>query len=216
MRQYLFLTALIFGIGIASPSDARPVSYPDAWTTMISNNGDMNSVHIHYTPTINYSIGLRAEYRRDEQYGLTTIQLNNLLKRWNMPDAQANFYLKSGAGFAYSDYADYDQKTDLAGFTGIALDWENRRYFTSYENRYIHAGEIARGYTQTARVGVAPYIGDYGDLHTWLMLEVEHKPTDPDDQYTVTPLVRLFKDVHLVEAGISNHGDVLFNWVMRY
>ena len=56
MRQYLFLTALIFGIGIASPSDARTVSYPDAWTTMISNNGDMNSVHIHYTPTINYSI----------------------------------------------------------------------------------------------------------------------------------------------------------------
>lgn len=68
---------------------------------------------------------------------------------------------------------------------------------------------------QSARVGVAPYVGDYGDLHTWLMLEVEHNP-EADDKFTLTPLVRLFKDVHLVEAGMGDDGSVLFNWVIRY
>ena len=68
---------------------------------------------------------------------------------------------------------------------------------------------------QSARVGIAPYIGDYGDLHTWLMLQVDHVP-ESDEQITVTPLVRLFKDVHLLEAGMSNQGDVLFNYILRF
>ena len=95
------------------------------------------------------------------------------------------------------------------------MDWENRRFFTSYENRYTKAGDLKDFYMQSARVGIAPYIGDYGDLHTWAMLEVDHSPQG-EDHFTVTPMVRFFKDVHLVEAGVSNRGDVLFNWVIRY
>lgn len=68
---------------------------------------------------------------------------------------------------------------------------------------------------QSARVGWAPYEGDYGDLHTWLMLEVDHSP-ESEDNFTVTPLIRMFKGVHLVEAGMNNHGEVLFNYVLRY
>jgi hypothetical protein len=182
---------------------------------MMTNSGDANSAHVHYSPTAKMSVGVRSEYRREGEYQLNTVQMNNLLKRWNKRDSQANLYLKSGIGFAYSDAGDFDGETDAAAFTGIAADWEDRRYFISYENRYIEAGDIADGYKQSARVGIAPYIGDYGDLHTWLMLQVDHSP-ESDEKVTVTPLVRLFKDVHLMEAGISNQGDVLFNYVIRF
>ncbi len=212
--RFLCLALLCLGL-FTPPVQARPVSYPGGWTAMLMNNGDMHSLHLHYSPTASYSVGLRSEYRRDADYWFNGIQLNNLLKRWNMPDAQANIYLKSGLGLAYSDAGDLEDEKSAAGFAGIAADWENRRFFTSYENRYMEAGSIDDGFQQSARVGIAPYIGDYGDLHTWLMLEVEHEPEDAD-AFTLTPLVRFFKGVHLMEAGISDQGDVLFNYVIRY
>lgn len=182
---------------------------------MMSNNGDYNSVHVHYTPTIDYSIGFRSEYRRENEVFLNAIQLNTLVKRWNKANSQANFYIKSGAGIAYSDHGKYQSETEAAGFTGIALDWEDRDYFTSFENRFLHTGELGHSYMQSARVGFTPYVGEYGDLHTWLMLEVEHEPT-AQNPLTYKPLIRLFKDVHLAELGMNNHGEVTFNWVIRY
>ncbi len=209
-------TTLIMGaLVLAFPAFARPVSYPGGVTAMFMNNGDVNSVHIHYSPTAKYSIGYKGEYWREGEYTFQGVQLNNLLKRWNNPDSQANLYLKSGIGAAYSDHGDFEHETEPAAFTGIAADWEDRRFFVSYENRYTEAGDIDDFFMQSARVGVAPYIGEYGDLHTWLMLQVEHKP-ESRDEVTVTPLVRFFKDVHLVEAGMNNNGEVLFNWIIRY
>jgi hypothetical protein len=207
----ILLSALL-GMGLIIPHavDARPVSYPGGITGMTMNDGDKNSAHLHYSPTAKTSLGYKFEYWRDVEYTINAVQMNNLLKRWNKKDSQANLYLKSGLGVAHSD-----GETEAAGFTGIAADWENRRFFTSYENRYTEAGDIADFYMQSARVGWAPYAGDYGDLHTWLMLQVEHTP-EAGDHVTVTPLVRFFKGVHLLEAGMSNRGDVLFNYVIRY
>lgn len=211
----LFAIIAFLTLGLSQMTEARPVSYPGGWTMMIMNNGQANSAHIHYSPTARMSVGVRSEYRREGDYYLNAVQMNNLLKRWNKKDSQANFYLKSGIGIAYSDAGDFDGETDAAGFTGIALDWEDRRFFTSYENRYIEAGDIDDGYMQSGRVGFAPYIGDYGDLHTWFMLEIEHDP-EAKEKVSVTPLVRLFKGSHLMEAGVSNQGDVLFNYIKRF
>lgn len=203
----ILLYALL-GIGLIIPNitHARPVSYPGGITVMQMNNGDMNSVHLHYSPTAKYSVGYKFEYWRDDEVALNVIQVNNLLKRWNKKDSQANLYLKSAAGIA---------EGGVAGFTGIATDWEDRRYFISYENRYAEGDTINGFFQQEARVGIAPYIGDYGDLHTWLMLKLEHHP-EGKKNVTATPLVRFFKDVHLVEAGISNEGDILFNYILRF
>ncbi len=213
MRYMLFA---LLGMGLfIPPAFARPVSYPGGVTAMTINDGDTNSLHLHYSPTAKMSLGYKFEYWRDNEMTINAVQMNNLLKRWNKRDSQANLYLKSGVGVAYSDYGDFDGETDVAAFTGIAADWEDRRRFISYENRYTEAGDIDDFFMQSARVGWAPYEGDYGDLHTWLMLQVEHKP-EGDDHYTVTPLVRLFKDVHLVEVGMNNRGELLFNYVFRY
>lgn len=199
----------------ASPVYARPVSYPGGTTLMQTNDADAHALHLHYSPTARYSLGYRGEYRRENDWQFHGLQANYLAKRWNMPAAQANIYLKSALGVAYSDAGDFDGKTQAAGFVGFAADWENRRYFTSYENRVYEAGDIDSFFTQKARVGIAPYIGDYGDFHTWLMLEVQHQP-EADDHVTLTPLVRVFKDEYLGEFGISEDGDVLANLIIRF
>lgn len=208
---------LLSGLVVAVPqfAEARPVSYPGGTSVMLMNDGDQNSAHVDYTLTPKFSVGAFGEYWREEDFGMGGVQFNFLAKRWNNPDSQANFYLKGGIGVAYSDQGDFDHETEPAGFAGLAVDWENRRFLTAYENRFTQAGDIDDFYMQSARVGVAPYVGEFGDLHTWLMVQVDHKP-EAEDPVTVTPLVRFFKGVHLVEAGMNNHGEVLFNWTIQY
>jgi hypothetical protein len=194
---------------------ARPVSYPGGWTFMTKNDVDLNSVHLHYSPSAFYSVGYRGEYWNSEDYWSHSLAVNNLLKRWNNPASQANLYLKSGVGFAYSDKNDFDNEYDPLAYTGMSVDWEDRRYFIGHEFRFIYADEIDKSFHQTGRVGIAPYVGDYGDVHTWMMVEVGHHPGS-DESLTVTPLLRFFKDVYLLEVGVSDRGKFMLNAIIRY
>ena len=212
----VLLIILIITINFSQPSLARPVSYPQGWTSMLMMNSDTNSLHIHYSPSAKYSLGYRAEDWLDEDYQIHALQVNTLLKRWNEESSQANLYLKSAIGAAYGDDdMGFDDGAEASAFVGIAADWETRRYFISYENRYTKISSVDDFYMQSLRLGIAPYIGDYGDLHTWLMVEVEHKP-EKRDALMANFIVRLFKGSHLVEAGVSDQGDAMFNWVYRY
>ena len=211
----LFQTLICIALLGTANAVARPVSYSGGWTVMQMNDMEALSLHVHYSPAVKYSLGYRAEYRRNKNWQFHGVQMNYLVKRLNKPASQANFYLKSGAGFAYSDYRRFDAKVEPAAFAGVALDWEDRRYFVLYENRAYHAGEIDKAFSQKARVGIAPYKGDYGALHTWLMLQVDHNPK-AGDEVVFTPLLRFFKSEYLVEAGVSENGDILFNWIVRF
>lgn len=201
----IYIISLTFLAGLLTLVQARPVSYPGGWTVMSLTDSDKNTFHGHYSPTARLSVGYKHEYWRDTNTVINAIQINNLIKRWNQPDSQANFYSKSGFGVS-------DGKP--AAFTGIATDWETRRYFASYENRYTEA-DSARFYMQSGRIGIAPYVGNYGDWHTWFMLQVDHMPATTTT-LTLTPLVRVFKSVYLLELGIRNGQDILVSAIFRY
>ena len=209
MKRFLSIACIAMMMPLLAM--ARPVSYAGGTTLMQMNDADRSTFHFHYSPSINYSLGYKGEYWRDEQWQFHGAQLNNLIKRWNKPASQANLYLKSAVGLVISESGD----RSAGAFTGVSADWENRRFFTLYENRFYEAGDVDRFFMQKARVGVAPYIGDYGDVHTWLMVQVDHKP-EQDDTIVITPLIRVFKNEYLAELGISDNGDVLINWVMRF
>lgn len=179
---------------------------------MTENDGTRNALDFNYTVDPTLALGVRSEYDRTDGYQVHSLTMNNRLWRDNQPDAQANLYLLSGVGYALDNGSN---ESSPSAFTGIEADWENRRFFTNYQNKFTYAGDIDREFSQSARVGVAPYIGEAGALHTWLMLQADHRPED-DHQFEVTPLIRLFKDTHLVEAGISNQGTVLFNYTHQF
>ncbi|MEZ4753073.1 MAG: hypothetical protein R3A13_02040 [Bdellovibrionota bacterium] len=212
--RQLLIAALILTF-TASSALARPVSYPGGTTVMSKNDERVNSFHLHYSPTAKYSVGYRGEYWHDDEFYLHSAAVNVLLRRWNMPRSQANFYLKSGLGFAYSDYQDFDSEYEPLAYSGVSLDWENQRFFVMYENRGIYADDIDRSYHQKARLGIAPYIGEYGDLHTWLMVEFAHHP-GTEDSFSITPLLRFFYSVYMAEVGVSTDGDLTANLVIRF
>jgi hypothetical protein len=211
MQSFKIFVVLLFFINPVMV-EARPVSYPGGWTAMGQVTEEEYSLHTHYSPMAKYSIGMRNELFHKDDIQMHSMQLNYLVKRWNNRDSQANFYSKNGVGFA-KDNSD----SSVSGFTGLALDWETRRYFTSYENRYIHAGDVMTKFSQSARLGVAPYIGNFGDIHTWMMVQVDHEPKNLDnDHYRVTPLIRLFYDTHLLETGYSDNDQLMINYVRRF
>lgn len=215
MKKYIGLICLgtITGTIIgATSAHARPISYPGGTMLMIQNDGSRNAASLDYTFTPTLAFGLRSEYDRMDTYQIHTFTMNNRLWRGNYPDAQANLFLMSGIGYAFDNGSNDNSP---AAFTGIEADWENRRFFTSYENKIVYAGDVDKKFSQSARVGVAPYVAEFGSFHTWLMLQADHRPED-DKKFTVTPLVRFFKGTSLLEAGYSSDGKILFNYTHQF
>ncbi len=212
----MLIKSLILSIYLfSSICIARPVSYPEGWTLMSKNNSEINSAHLHYSPTFNKSFGYKIEYSKSKKYTLHSIHYNHLIKRWNKKHSQANFYTKKGIGILHADFENYESKLKHAGYFGVSADWETRRYFSLYENRLFNSGSIDRHFSQKIKIGVAPYIGNYGDIHTWIMFELSHSPKN-NEPLTYSPVVRFFYETHLVELGMNNNKNLLFNWIKRF
>lgn len=178
---------------------------------MQRNGGTSSSIHLHYSPTFQDSIGVYSERNWAGDWHYTGLQYNRLLKRWNEKHSQANLYVKTSLGVADA----FESGTDLAGFVEVAADWETRRVFTEYKIRARDVG-FDDDVIHMARLGVAPYIGDYGDLHTWLMVDVEHQ-SEGNPDFLVTPVARFFYGVQLVEIGYTPDTErFTANWVIRF
>lgn len=194
---------------------ARPVSYTGGWTAILESDRQSTSVLAHYTPAHRWSVGPRAEVNRDTDFALYTAHPTWLAKRWFGADYQGNVYLFGGLGIS-SGINNNSLGNDTAVYGGVMADWETRSLFTSYRARYLDAGHFGDQFMQAARVGFAPYEGDTGDLHTWLMLEIDHRPEE-DDPVTATPLLRLFKGPLLLEAGYNlTVNQPLVNFTYRF
>jgi hypothetical protein len=199
MRYLLIVCLLVLPFAV----QARPVSYKGGTMVMLENNIMENSALVNYTYDPKYALGYRILYDRNTASTFHGAQFNALLKRWNNPDSQANIYWQSAIGLLdrQSEYA--GNEFQPAGLTGIEADWEDRRFYVSYENRIRIADDNQwQNFQQSARMGIAPYVAEAGSLHTWLMLQFDHRP-EQDDSFTTTPLVRMFYDTYLFEAGYN-------------
>ncbi len=180
---------------------ARPVSYQDGYTVIQETDRQSTALWLHYTITPKLSLGYRGEWDRWMDVVFNGAQATFLAKRWFGENYQANIYGFTGVGVAFG-VDDNDAKPTGAAFIGAMADWETRRWFLSYRVRSFEAGAVDSSIVQAARVGFAPYEGDMGDLHTWLMVEVDYRPEN-EDPIGVTPLVRFFKGTALLEVGWS-------------
>ena len=202
MDKYVVI-GFILWLGLSLNSDARSITYPGGWVSMGMYRPSIQQIHIHYSPTARYSWGYMGIQSRHTQTLFHGVQFHYLAKRWNRPNSQANVYAMTAAGFQSNTHPRYDG----ASVHGVSMDWENRRYFTGYAARVHTQNGDSR---HTGRVGIAPYRGDYGDLHTWLMVQAEVV----DKETVVLPVIRWFKASNLVELGVHPNGGFLLNWMV--
>ena len=214
-RTLSLLSPLLLALVLALEASARPVSYVGGWTIIETSNRQSTAALVHYTATPRLSLGGRVEWDRNADFMMTAVQPTWLAKRWFGQDFQAKVYLTGGLGFATGGNGNA-MGSDAAYFAGVMADWETRRHFLSYEARFLDAGHFGNDFMQAGHVGWAPYEGDTGDLHTWLMLEVDHRP-DALESIGVTPMIRFFKNTLLVEVGYNmTEHQPLANFTFRF
>lgn len=214
MKHTLLIASLLL-TSMPFVAEARPISYPGGWTFLSENSHMGNEVTLHYSFTSSDSLGAFAGFNNEEETRYSGMRWTHLVSRKNTKDSQANLYVIGAVGAIEGETPTDDSKTNMLLSSGVMADWETRRWLVAYHLMGNYAGDIKTDVMQTARVGVAPYIAEFGSIHTWLMLQLEHEPS-MRDEFTVTPLVRVFTGPHLAEFGISNHGDALANYIVRF
>ena len=209
MRFIFLLITLLFSSGYCF---ASAVSYAGGTTLMQSHNNIFDSVHLHYSASSKYSLGYRFEYLNQKNLFAHSMQVNNLIFRKNAKNYQTNFYIKSGLGLIHSD-----TQIEPLLYSGLALDWETRRFYASYSNRFYWGHDLFSLINNRYRLGIAPYIANFGDFHTWLMLQIDHNPIN-DEELIVTPFVRFFVSNYLLELGysLSESNNVFVNFVWKF
>lgn len=189
MVIFLLLLFPIFAI-------AHPVTFKDGQEISVNNYSNVQKLSYTYSFTNNLSLGM-SYLKMHEEYSL--LEGNYLINRWNEIGSQANLYVGVTGGMRSND-------TVAGGF--IEADWESRKYYISSKASYLD-----NFYMTKNRVGLAPYLAEYNELNTWIM--IEHTYESKSNFIEINPLLRFFYKNLLWEIGVGLKGNVLFNFMVH-
>ena len=193
---------------LATPfAAAKPIAYANGTTIMTEYGaGTMSEAQAFYAPRAWWSagVGVLELYASDNSKSrhIQYLRVNVLLKRWNLPGAQANVFAWGGLGNATGN--DFAGST-LARNAGMQADFETRRVYASLRadlqesDRYSHR-------VDTLQLGWAPYAHDYDTLATWFVVQDRHYTGGLFRGTEKALLLRLFKGGAWIEAGATTSG----------
>ena len=172
--------------------EARPISYSGGHTLMHFNDSMKESIYYHFSPTYKYSIGLETLNNKEFGKHESNIRFTYLINRKNTKNSQRNLYFQSAVSANDNNY-----------IYGIHGDWETRRYFVGFD--YKEVKNIIDFTDKYVQIGMAPYLGEYGDLHTWLMIKT--KKNSINNKQITYPVIKFFKGSALLELGYHKKTD---------
>ena len=146
---------------------------------MVKSDSSAKSVYYHYSPSYKFSVGIEAQKDIFRETKGSYLRFNYLLNRKNTDTSQRNLYFLSGVST--------ENFNDL--FYGVEGDWETREFFSGfgYTKTVAASRNISHTYVQ---IGIAPYVGDYGDFHTWLLLKA--KRNSLTEEWQTYPMLKFF------------------------
>ena len=176
---------------------AHPVIFEGGKEFMTNYQPFFQEYNFLYSYNSKNSFGLKQMQSNKED--MTLLSYNHLMKRWNMPESQANMYLLTGIGSNDSKKMAYN--------LGLETDWESRRLYIS--GKYLN---MAHSNLTRTRAGFSPYKASFKDVNTWIM--VEH--TKFNNQSEITPFVRFYYDFILIEIGYGLKKNLMFNTMFHF
>ena len=189
IKNTLILLAFLCGI-----IEARPISYSGGSTIMSNSDNMRDTVYYHYSPTYKYSLGLEAV--KDDYFNTdySYLRFTYLIDRKNTSYSQSNLYFQSGL----------NSKGFNNNFYGIHGDWETRRWFIGFGYKKISHDSIDYE-DKFIQFGLAPYLGEYGDFHTWIM--VKSKKNILSENWSTFPVLKFFKGNFFIEFGYNDETE---------
>ena len=197
------LSIILFFFLVSNSSESRPISYSGGSTLMAFSDNMKNSIYYHFSPSYKYSLGI--ESIEDKFFGnnYSYLRLTYLLNRKNTQNSQRNLYFQSGVSSKGFDNF----------FYGIHGDWETRRLFFGFSLKQVE-NEKKDYYDQSYQLGFAPYLGNYGDLHTWIMLKT--KRNSLRSEWSTYPVLKFFKGNVLMEFGYNDKTEWDLHLMYRF
>ena len=162
-----------------------------------------NSSYVHYSPSYKRSIGIEVseDLAFNTSYGL--LRYTQLIIRKNTKKSQANVYFNAALGLNETENFSY----------GVQGDWETRKYFLGFQHdqKKFFGTEFYESYFLA---GTVPYVGKYGDLHTWIMFKFRKDSLTKDTN--TYPIFKFFKGNSLLEIGFDNRERLDLHFVQRF
>ena len=189
IKNTLIILAFLCGI-----IEARPISYSGGSTIMSNSDNMRDTVYYHYSPTYKYSLGLEAV--KDDYFNTdySYLRFTYLIDRKNTNYSQRTLYFQSGL----------NSKGFNNNFYGIHGDWETRRWFIGFGYKKISHDSIDYE-DKFIQFGLAPYLGEYGDFHTWIMMK--SKKNSLSENWSTFPVLKFFKGNFLIEFGYNDETE---------
>jgi hypothetical protein len=197
------LNKILFLILFIGHVEARPISYSGGSTMMFMSDKIKESIYYHYSPTYKYSVGIESVKDKFLDKDYLYLRLTYLLNRKNTKNSQRNLYFQSA--ISPNNLND--------NFYGIHGDWETRRLFSGFGYKKV-INNIRDFSEQYYQLGIAPYIGEYGDFHTWIMIKSKKNSLNSD--WKTYPVLKFFKGDFLAEIGYDADLDWDIHMMYRF
>jgi hypothetical protein len=206
------IAAGLFALVAVLPAMAAPMGFKDSWMAMGDVGPNWRELYANYALTPRDALGLSGVYMRSDDKTrsrqLAEFTYTRLLKRWNMPHAQANIWFIGGVGSVTGN--DFSGARTLVS-PGIQVDYETTRLYTAVLGRLYRAEHLNHDYG-SVRAGFSFYEVDYEQTQPWLILEVR-RMRGLSDKTEITPMLRLINRRYFVELGISNSSQFRANFM---
>lgn len=203
---------ILFLLFLSPPLMAHPTSFQGAWSLM--NESTTDTRHTMLTYSHRYWLASAAHYVRMENpeeqntFEMGGVGLNALIKRWNLPKSQGNFYISAAGGREFTQGLSERNVAKLA----IDLDWEDRDYYIALGHRQYFRQDFDDIDVKKLRLGFSPYLGEFDELNTWFIVEAMQMNQETIE---VTPMFRFYYRNVLWEVGSSLRGNWMFNFMVH-
>jgi hypothetical protein len=213
---------------------AHPVVFAGGTALMGHHHGSTGGLSFTHSPK--YWLGVGAGFDRSPVSTEALGHFNVLLWRGNFPDLQSNFYAGVAGGRRWGSGQDHGSPQEHGADHGgssdsqeeswlarwmVEADAEDRRYYGKVSYAETYDDNQAREQKLTARAGLAPYKAAAKEMAVWGILEwtttaKQSGSRRSEPSHEVTPLIRLFYQNALIEAGVSFQGTVVFNYMFHF
>ena len=129
MRHWLLAAALA---GAAAPAFSAPMGFKESWMVMGDLSPNWREGFANYAITARDALGPSLLFMRADDETktreLAEVAYTRLLKRWNLPHAQANVWFIGGLGAVRGN--DFSGSRSMAT-PGLQVDYETTRLYAS-------------------------------------------------------------------------------------
>jgi hypothetical protein len=193
------LVAFLLAISSLHAQSAALMGFEGSYMLMTETGEYNQEVMFNYAPSVRHAFGvevMRMSPKGERATTMTGINYTGLIKRWNLPSAQANVWFMGSVGEATGMHDGFSYSPS------VQFDYETTRLYFLAKMRMMRAPGMN---TDTAAIqgGFSFYEADFDETQPWFVLEAK-TTRNFNPSFQVTPALRFINKDYFLEFGVTN------------